>query len=224
MKPSRLIPLTCVLLTLALGARRARAAEGPYVGIDAGVSEPTNDNYRSEVKLGGTGAPFAGVMFNEYVGIQAQVHVFFHSPNPNNDLPQPNLDDRYKWTTILGLAAGPRFSLPLTKKVDLYAVGEGGGFKGLGGRLNQWAPGFTVGGGVEFKVTPKFAIGLFGRWNRVYMAPHPTFLVGQGSDDQGPSDAQFATAGLSLAYFYGPQPVSAPPPPPPSPPPTQQTW
>jgi opacity protein-like surface antigen len=151
-----------------------------------------------------TGAPFVGCMFGEYVGIHAQVHAFIHPPDPNEDRPQANLDNRNQWTTILGLAVGPRLSLPINERVSLYALGEGGGFKGLGGRLNQWAPGFTFGGGVNYNVTPTFAVGVFARWSRVYMAPHPTSLVGHPTD-QGPEDARFATAGLSLMYFYSPQ-------------------
>lgn len=205
MKPSPLIWLTCVALSLVFAAGSGGAAEGPYVGVDTGASIPTNDNYRAHVETGGTGAPFVGCMFGEYVGIQAQVHVLFHPPNSNGNLPQPNLNNRERWTTVLGFAAGPRFSLPLTERLRLYALGQAVGFKGLGGRLNQWAPGFAVGGGVDFNITPAFAVGVFGRWNRAYMAPHPTSLAGQGPDDQGPEDVQFATAGLSLTYFYGPR-------------------
>ncbi len=203
MKAARLIPLTCVLLAFA--ASRARAADGPYMGLDAGASEPTNDNYRSEVGTGGTGAPFAGIMFGDYIGIQAQFHTFFQPGDNNDNRSQPNLSHPNQWTTILGLAAGPRLALPLTERLRIYGLGEGGGFKGLGGRLNQWAPGFSVGGGIDFNITPTVAIGFFGRWNRLYMAPHPTYLVGHVPDDQGPKDARFATGGISVTYFYGPQ-------------------
>jgi outer membrane protein OmpA-like peptidoglycan-associated protein len=214
MKRSGLTSIACAVVALALGARPALATEGPYVGVDAGASEPTNDNYRSLVETGGTGAPFVGFMFNDYVGLQAHLHVFFQPPD-NDNPPQPRLDNPSQWTTILGGAVGPRLSLPLGETVNLYVLGEGGGFKGLSGALNQWAPGFNVGGGLDYNVTPQFAIGVFGRWNRVYMAPHPTFLVGHVANDQGPKDARFATAGISLKYFYGPQQTSAAPPPPP---------
>ncbi len=218
MKAARLISLTGVLLALAAG--RAGAAEGPYVGLDAGVSQPTNDNYRAEVETGGTGAPFAGVMLGDYFGIQAQFHSFFQPGNNNDNRSQPNLSHPNQWTTILGLAAGPRLVLPLTERLRIYGLGEGGGFKGLGGRLNQWAPGFSVGGGIDFNITPTVVVGLFGRWNRLYMAPHPTELVGHAANDQGPEDARFATGGISVTYFYGPQAevVALPAPPPPPPP------
>lgn len=193
----------------------AAAVEGPFLGLDLGVSEPTNDNYRSHVATGVTAAPFGGYMFNDYLGIQGALHMNAQPPDDNNERPQANLKNRNQWTTMAGATVGPRFQLPLGDLFDIYLTGQGGGFKGLGGRLNQWAPGFQVGGGVDVNVTPQFSVGLFGRWNRAYMAPHPTSLAGHVDDDQGPSDARWATAGIGLKYsFNGPQ--AAPPPPPPA--------
>lgn len=218
MKHSRFIPVMYLILIVALGARVGRAVEGPYAGIDLGGSEPWNDNYRSHVETGGTAAPFVGMMFGEYVGLHSQFHALFYPPDANDDRPQAGLDHRNQWTTVLGLDVGPRLSLPLGRALRLYTISEGGAFKGLGGRLNQWAPGFTLGGGIDYNVTSTFAVGLFARWNRIYMAPHPTTLAGHVDNDQGPKDARFTTAGLRLTYFYGPQPE---PPPPPAPPPPQ---
>ena len=106
---------------LLLGAGRPSLAEGPYVGIDAGVSIPTNDNYRAHVHEGGMAAPFVGFMFSEYVGIQTELPVFFR-PADNDHRPQPDLDGPSQWTTIMGLSVGPRLSLPLNEVVSLYAL------------------------------------------------------------------------------------------------------
>ncbi len=216
MKPWRLIRIASVVL--ALTASRSGAASGPYTGIDMGVAEATNDNYRSHVETGGSAAPFVGVMFNDYVGLQAQLPVFFQPPDDNDDRPQANLSHPHQWTTAMGLTLGPRLSLPLNDALQLYVLGQGGGFKGMGARLNQWAPGFNLGGGLDYSLTRQLSVGLFARWNRLYMAPHPTFLVGHVDNDQGAKDAQFLTAGLSLKFAYGPQqevatlPAPTPPP------------
>ena len=194
----------------------ARAVDGPFIGLDLGVSEPTNDNYRSHVATGATAAPFAGYMFNDYLGLQGSFHANFQPPDDNDERPQSNLNHRNGWTTMMGATVGPRFQVPLGDLFDLYLTAQGGGFKGVGGRLNQWAPGFQAGGGLDVNLTPQFSLGLFARWNRAYMAPHPTFLVGHVVDDQGPKDARWATGGIGLKYaFNGPE--AAPPPPPPAP-------
>jgi OmpA-OmpF porin, OOP family len=205
---------------------------GPFVGVDLGVSEPSNDNYRAHVQTGATGAPFAGFMFNDYVGLEVQGH--FTAQQPDNDHRrelQSNIQNENQWTTMAGATAGPRLSLPLGDVAGLYLTGQGGGFKGLGGRLNQLAPGFSVGGGLDFYLTPDFSVGLFGRYNRAYMSPHPYFLVGQNPDEQGPADARWATAGINMTWWLKqpparpapPPPIAqAPPPPPPPPPPAKQ--
>jgi OOP family OmpA-OmpF porin len=209
----RFLVATSVISCFAL-APCARAAEGPFVGIDLGVSEPTNDNYRAHVHTGATANPFVGYMFNDYLGLQGQLHATTQWPEDERNPPVQGDD---AMTTILGLTAGPRIDIPLGDFVTLYGTGQGGGFKGLHGVLNQWAPGFSVGGGVDFNLTPAFSVGLFGRWNRAYMAPHPTFLAGNVENDQGPKDARWATGGIGIKYAF--VQAAAPPPPPPPPPP-----
>ncbi len=210
-------PSLCLALVGAT-TRPSSAREGGYVGLDLGVSEPTNDNYRSHVQTGGVAAPYAGYMFNDYLGLQGQFQFLFQQPdNDNRRFFQSNIENENQTTTMGGLTIGPRLQVPLGDLVSLYATGQGGGYKGFGGRLNQWAPGFSVGGGLDFNITDNVAVGLFGRWNRAYMAPHPTFLVGHADDDQGPKDIRWVTAGIGLKYSF---PQEAPPPPrAPAPPP-----
>lgn len=212
------------LFVLCIGSPAARAAEGPYIGVMGGPSEATNDNYRSHVETGGSGSPFVGYMFNKYIGLQGDVQFTFQT----RDEKGPGFS---QWTTLLGGLAGPRLNIPLGNSgVDLYGIAQGGGFKGLGGSLNQWAPGFQVGGGVDYHLTPQFAIGVFGRWNRAYMAPHPTFLADHVANDQGPKDARWGIGGVALTYSFArpapppppPPPVAKAPPPPPPPPPAKK--
>jgi outer membrane protein OmpA-like peptidoglycan-associated protein len=204
--------LVCSLFVL-WAVSSAHAVDGPFVGVDLGASVPTNDNYRAHVQEGATANPYLGYMFNDYLGMQGQLHFTFQGPdNDHRGFAHEN-----RTTTLFGGTIGPRLSLPLGEFVELYGTGQGGVFTGLSGRLNHTAPGFSVGGGVDFNVTPQVAIGLFGRWNRAYMSPRPKDLgPTQASDERFGEDARWATFGVGLKYaFNGPVAAPAPPPPPP---------
>jgi outer membrane protein OmpA-like peptidoglycan-associated protein len=188
-------------------------ASGPIAGIDLGVSRPTNANYNAHVHDGATANPFLGYMFNHYVGAQGQLYATFQTPDDDNrGYPKEN-----QTTSLLGLGVGPRLALPLQDDLELYATFLVGGYTGLSGSLNHTAPGFSTGAGLNYYVTPQFAIGAFGRWNRVYMAPRPTTLTNPPllPEQQGPEDAQFAMGGISLTYRFN-RPEAPPPPPPPA--------
>lgn len=206
--------LILVLLTPIL---RVAAASGqvPIAGVDAGISEPMNRNYRAHVQTGATVNPYVGYMFNEYLGVEAQGHLTLQLPDNDGR----GFGDENQTTTLLGATLGPRLSAPVGELTDLYLTAQGGAFKGVSGRLNQTAPGLSLGGGLDFNISRNLSLGLFGRWNRAYMAPHPTTLIGQGPDDQGPRDIRWVTAGVGLTYaFREPEPPLPPPPPPPPPP------
>jgi len=207
-----------ILLTVVCLLSSARAVEGPFIGADLGVSEPTNTNYRAHVETGGSVAPFGGVMFNDYLGLQAGLHAIWQPPDRDSRrlLGQTNINNETQTTTVLGATIGPRLQIPLGDLIDIYATGQGGGYKGLGGRLNQFAPGFLVGGGLDVNLTRNVAVGIYADWTRAYMAPHPTTLQNDDPAAHGPKDARWATAGISLTYSFA---QAAPPPPPPPPPP-----
>lgn len=249
-----LIPLFLVALMTAVPSARAqqarRAADQPYpfFGVDLGVAEPTNDNYRAHVQTGFAADPYFGMMFNDYLGIQMNLHADFQPPDNDHRTGksfervfpdgsrqlevQTGLDHENGWTTLLGATVGPRLSIPIGDLLEVYGTAQGGGFKGVSGRLNQWAPGFTVGGGLDYNITPVFAVGLFGLWNRAYMSPHPTFLIGQDLDEEGPADVRWVNAGIGVKWSFRPEaappppppppPVAKAPPPPPPPPPTKE--
>ena len=208
--------LFLILLTTAAIGISVAHAQVPFAGVDLGVAEPWNRNYRAHVQTGATVNPYAGYMFNEYLGVQGQAHITFQEPD--ND--QRRFGGENRTTTVIGATVGPRVSLPLGELTSLYLTGQGGVFKGVGGRLNQTAPGLSVGGGFDFNLTRNVSLGLFGRWNRAYMAPHPTFLQNDDPAAQGPHDARWVTAGIGLTYaFKAPEPAPPLPPPPPPPPP-----
>lgn len=205
---------------IVLPSVRAEENGYPYAGVDLGVSVPTNGNYRAHVQLGGVGRPFAGYMFNDYIGVQGDIEATFQPPD--ND--HRGFNHENQWSSMLGFMAGPRLTIPLGEMFDLYGIGEGGYFTGLSGRLNHSAPGFSVGGGLEYNLTYNLALGAFGRWNRVYMSPRPTDLgPTQVSSERFGEDVRYATAGVSLRYSFRERPApprmaQAPPPPPPPPP------
>jgi outer membrane protein OmpA-like peptidoglycan-associated protein len=205
-------------LSLALGffvtIPGARAQQGPFIGLDLGYSQPVNDNYRAHVDDGGTANPFFGYMLNDYVGGQGQFHFTFQEPDPNVEGLEGT--GANQTTVLFGATGGPRFALPLGDVLEVYATGQGGIFTALNGRLKSTAPGFSVGGGLDFRLTRNLTLGGFARWNRVYMSPKPETLPNLVPDEQGPSDARWATAGLAIKYSFA-RPEEPPPPPPPTP-------
>ena len=71
--------LVCSLFVL-WAVSSAHAVDGPFVGIDLGASVPTNGNYRAHVQEGATANPYLGYMFNDYLGMQGQLHFTFQEP------------------------------------------------------------------------------------------------------------------------------------------------
>ena len=237
-----LLTLALLILMSVATAARAQQRTGPYtvnegypfLGVDLGVAEPTNDNFRAHVQTGASGSPFGGYMFNDWLGLQSNLYFNFWPPDndhmngqctnlgcqvPRSQGGVGKVNHENGYTTMLGLTVGPRLAIPIGDLVELYTTAQGGGFKAMGGRLNQWAPGFSVGGGLDVNLTQNFSVGLFGRWNRAYMSPHPTILVRQDPDENGPADARWASAGVSMKWSFK---QAAPPPPPPPPPPVAQ--
>lgn len=194
------------------------AIDGPFIGVDLGASKPVNNNYRAHVQLGASANPYVGYMFNDYLGIQGQLH--FTLQQPDNDHRGFNRENQT--TTVFGATLGPRLQLPLGntpwgKPWEFYITGQGGGFAGLSGRLTHTNGGLSAGGGLDMYLTDHLALGLFGRYNRAFQSPRPTFLVGQDPEQQGPADAQWATGGIGLKYRFNGPVEAAPAPPPPAP-------
>jgi len=153
-------------------------------------------------------------MFNHYLGVQGDLHfVFQYADNDHRGFEGEN-----QITSIFGGTVGPRVSLPMSDSLELFAIGQGGGFTGLSGRLDHTSGGVSAGAGFDYYVTPNVAVTVYGRWNRAFQAPRPTTLVGQVENQQGPADAQWAGGGVGLKYSFT-QPAAAPPPAPPPPPP-----
>ena len=214
-----------LLLLATLIAARSASAQGPFVGVDLGASEPTDPNYRGHVQTGVTGNPYVGYMFNQYLGLQGQVHVTYQNPDDNPG--GRAIKNELQSTTLLGATVGPRLSIPIGKLLELYGTAQGGGFTGLSGRVSHSA-GFSVGPGINVNLSPTVAVGLFARWNRAYMAPRPEDLgLDQVPDQRRGKDIQWATAGIGVKFSFPRAAAPAPPPPPPqvaeAPPPAPKT-
>ena len=222
---SRIRVFRGALLVALLAMSPPVHAAGPFGGVDLGVSQPVNGNYRAHVQLGGTANPYAGYMFNKYLGLQGQMHFTFQSPdNDHRGFPHEN-----QTTTIFGGTLGPRISLPIDENFELYGTGQGGVFTGLSGRMDKTGGGVSAGAGMDIHLTSNLDLSIFGRWNRAFVAPRPTFLTHTVPDQQGPADAQWATGGAGLMYHFAaphaapapapapaPAVAQAPPPPPPA--------
>lgn len=210
------LALALGLLAVVAAAVRAQtgpslAGAGPFFGVDLGVSEPVNGNYRAHVHTGGSVEPYVGFMFNQYLGLQGGLDYSFQPPDDDNRAGlQPGLDNEEDYTHVLGFTGGPRLQYPVGNLFALYVNGQGGMYKGLGGRLNSWAPGVSAGGGIDVRLTANISVGAFGRWHMAYMSPHPYTLLGQVPDEQGPADINWVTAGVGMHWSFA-EPVAPPP-------------
>lgn len=210
-----------VAVSIVLGALHvapAAAESGPFLGLDLGVAEPINGNYRAHVHTGVSGSPYGGYMFNDFLGLQGQL-LFVGNP-PDDD--GRGFEGEGDWTSHVGLTVGPRLALPawesptsFIKAVEIYSTVQGGVVTGTSGRLTQTDATFNVGGGIDFYVTDHLAISGFGRYNRLFTEPRPFFLpdddIIQSPGEQGPKDAEYATVGIGVKYdFREPRRVPAP--------------
>ena len=206
-----------------------------YMGLDLGVSVPVTDHYWAHVHTGGAASPYVGYMLHRNFGLQLNGHVAVQPPDDDNR----GFKDEEDLTTVLGLTAGPRLSIPFGDRAELYAIGQGGFYSGVSGRLDDTDFGFAAGAGMDFYLTRNVALSAFGRWHYSYTEPEPAKLgppftggATQNPEDQGPEDIQWVTAGLGLKYDFRQAPpppppppvvvVEAPPPPPALPPPTKR--
>ncbi len=188
----------------------------PYAGLDLGASVPVTDHYWSHVHLGGAASPYVGYMFHRNFGLQLNGHVALQPPD-DDGRGIPNEGDV---TTVLGLTAGPRLSLPLGDRVELYGLGQGGFYSGVSGRLDDTEFGFAAGAGMDVYLTRNVALSAFGRWHYSFLQPEPSRLgppytggATQNPEDQGPEDIQWVTAGIGIKYDFRHEPPPPPPPP-----------
>ena len=188
----RIALIVAVIVIPALGS----AQDGrPIAGVDIGVMVPL-DPLDDFVDPGGVLSPFAGYMFNDYVGLMGQLQVWGAKSKETG----PFNDDNT--TYALGGLAGPRLALPLGP-IELYGTAQGGIATSLADEaLTDTSPALSAGGGINARLTENWMLGAFARWNRYYQRVH------------GVGDAQFVTTGLGVTYDFRHEPPPPPPPPP----------
>jgi outer membrane protein OmpA-like peptidoglycan-associated protein len=201
---------------LALLAGPVAADPGWISGVDVGVSEPTNGNYRAHVHAGATINPYVGYMFHPNVGVQSQLHFIFQpSDDDDRGFASEGIDiDENETTSLFGFGIGPRVALPVwnvpspsfIRGIEIYTVAQGAMFQGMSGRMEKTSAGLSVGGGIDFYLTDHWAFSVFGRWNRAWQSPRPITLpdtkVVQSPGEQGPHDAEWATVGIGVKYDF----------------------
>jgi outer membrane protein OmpA-like peptidoglycan-associated protein len=206
---NRLRFILVLLVVLAPAISFARDGR-PIAGVDVGVMVPL-DPLDDFVEPGGVLSPFAGYMFNDYIGLMGQLQVWGGKSKETGRFNDDNT------TYALGGLAGPRVALPLGP-VELYGTAQGGIATSLADEaLTDTSAALSAGGGVNAHLTDNWMLGAFARWNRYYQRVH------------GVGDAQFVTAGIGVTYeFRHETPPAAAPvqraeaPPPPPPPPTRK--
>lgn len=217
-----LIMTICLLAWL-----RAPAAAEPgwFTGVDVGLSEPMNGNYRAHVHTGATANPYVGYMFHDTIGLQSQLH-FASQPADDDDrgfTSEGIAIDESEVTTLFGFGVGPRLAvpvweiraLPFLRGMEVYTTAQGTLFQGLSGRMEKTSAGVSVGGGIDFYLSDRIALSAFGRWNRAYQSPRPIILpttrVVQSPGEQGPADADWAAVGIGIKYDFRkpPEPPAA---------------
>jgi outer membrane protein OmpA-like peptidoglycan-associated protein len=190
---------------LAMGVTRipaALAVEGVLGGVDLGVATPI-DSFKQRANTGGVFSPFAGYMFNNYVGVLGQAQLL---GMPSTD--RPGISDNAVWA--FGAHGGPRLAIPFTllNQAELYATGQAGIFTGLTGQtpISHTSWGYSTGAGFNIRATDNLLVGIWGRYNwldqRVNTDPSE-------APQSNRHNVQYVTAGIGLTFN------AAPPPPPP---------
>lgn len=190
-----------VCIGLALPAAGADEWRGGYTGVDVGVMQPVQDTFPDFVDTGGTLAPYVGYMFNDFIGIQAQLH-FLGAPTEEDGKAPGQGGDPTLWGALAG---GPVVAIPITWRFSLNAT-----FQPLFATsfadeaLTDTSWGFSTGPAFNARFTEHFGMGVFARYNRLYQRVH------------GDGDPKYVTAGLSFTYYFPdmmerPLPVSPPP-------------
>jgi outer membrane protein OmpA-like peptidoglycan-associated protein len=201
----------------------AAADPGWFAGMDIGLAEPTNSNYRAHVHTGATANPYLGYMFHPNIGIQAQPQFsFMPADDDNRGLQAHGINqDESHVTSVFGFGLGPRLAIPVwdirspkfIRGLEIYTTAQAMAFQGMSGRMEHTSAGVSVGGGVDFYVSDHWAVSLFGRWQLADQSPRPKFLpdtdVVQSPGEQGPNEAEWASVGIGIKYDFREPPVPA---------------
>ncbi len=204
--------LAVALCAAVVGFGSTARADGPEVGVNAGMAFPLSKyRHTTDPDIGGTVGVEGGYRFNLTDNFALSLlgnPQFFLYDGEHHCCNGASTNDDVG--SVFSFTAGPRFSL-LTGPVETYVGAAGGYYRDMSGQLSDDGAGFNAGGGIAFEVAPNTTIGWFGRYDYANMVARP------GSDVA----RQWASTGLTVQHVFQPEeaPPPAPPPPPPPPPP-----
>jgi outer membrane protein OmpA-like peptidoglycan-associated protein len=214
---SRIIVSGVLATVIGIGSqsRIALGAEGaPVIGAELSAAVPLKGT-KNTADVGGAASVYAGyhLQFNEIVGLSWLVQPefsFFPNNHPHEGDTRAGAKSDSDLISIMALGTGPRLTIG-GETAQFFVDGRGAYFQDLGGPLNDYGPGYNVGGGVAFALAKNTSLSLVSRYNEAFMHAQP------GSHE----NLRFVTAGIGLEHRFTappPAPAAAPPPPPPPPP------
>jgi hypothetical protein len=210
--------LAVALCAAVVGLGSTVYADGPEVGVNAGMAFPLSKYRRTiDPDIGGTIGVEGGYRFNltdnfalSIIG-NPQFFIYDSEHYCCGDARGAGANGHYDKddiASVFSITGGPRFSL-LTGAVESYVGIAGGYYRDLSGQMEDDGAGFNAGGGIAFEVAPNTTLGWFGRYDYANMVARP------GSDVA----RQWASTGITVQHVFQPEeaPVYTPPPPPPAP-------
>jgi outer membrane protein OmpA-like peptidoglycan-associated protein len=170
------------------------------------MMKPVHPATKNAIATGGVISPFGGYMFNDFIGVSAQLHAWAGKTKDREDPGRfaraIGTDDNTTW--VGGIGAGPIAAIPFGRRFSIWGTFQPGLYTALADEaLTDTSFGFSTGAGVNIMLTDNFSLSPFARYNRLYQRIHHTH------------DAKYVTAGVGLVYWF-PQAEAAPPPPPPA--------
>jgi len=187
-------------------------ADGPEVGVNAGVAVPVKKYSRTVEGVGGTTGMSAGYRFNltDDLGLSLLANPqFVFAGTEEGCCRDKRHDDDIG--SIFSITGGPKILLR-TGVVETYAAGQGGYYRDMSGPLSVDGVGYNLGAGMNVEVARGMSVGVFGRYDVAYMSPEPATNADQ---------RKWASGGLAFQYVFLPEErVAQAPPPPPAPAPT----
>jgi len=212
MRRGRMLGVSIIAVGICLLSTPVRA-DGPEVGVNAGVAVPLKKYSHTVEGVGGTAGMSAGYRFyltdNLGLSLLANPQFVFAGTEEGCCGSKPYRDDEIG--DIFSITGGPKISL-LTGVVETYAAGQGGYYRDLAGPLSVDGIGYNLGAGMNVEVARGMSVGVFGRYDVAYMSPEP----GTNADQR-----KWVSGGLAFQYVFLPEErVAQAPPPPPPPAPT----
>lgn len=178
-----------------------------FVGTELGVMKPVHPATKNAIATGGVISPGGGYMFNDFIGLSAQLHAWGGKSKDRDDpgrfappsSPQ-NTPSNDNTTWVGGIGAGPVAAIPFGRRFAITGTFQPGIYTALADEaLTDTSFGFSTGAGLNIMLNDNFSLAPYARYNRLYQRIHHTH------------DAKYVTAGVGLNYWF-PVAEAAPPP------------